>query len=343
MVFIISEQSLIHESKAGIEKELINNKLMIRNDYEPENITLDKIFNNELNESTNLDPKKKIEIIVTGDVLLARSVNYKTTSTRNFYWPFLYVASELRSADITFINLETPLVKNCPPTNQGMIFCGDPENIQGLIYAGVDVANIANNHIYNYGEKGVDETIKLLNENNITPAGLREPVYKRVKGKKVAFLGFSDFSSEKNKLINNENELRNKIYNSKLSSDIVIVQFHWGNEYTTKITPRQRFLAYLAIDSGADLVIGNHPHWIQPIEIYKGKLIAYSHGNLIFDQEWSRDTKLGIVGKYTFNEDKLIDAEYLPVKIENYGQPLFLEGEEKREVLNNLYNISKIL
>jgi poly-gamma-glutamate synthesis protein (capsule biosynthesis protein) len=86
------------------------------------------------------------------------------------------------------------------------------------------------------------------------------------------------------------------------------------------------------IDCGADLVLGNHPHWYQGVETYKDKLIVYAHGNFIFDQEWSEETTLGVVGKYTFYKEKLIDASFSPIKITDYNQPYFL-GEDKSSVI----------
>jgi poly-gamma-glutamate synthesis protein (capsule biosynthesis protein) len=95
-------------------------------------------------------------------------------------------------------------------------------------------------------------------------------------------------------------------------------------------------LGRFTIDSGADLVIGNHPHWIQPVEIYKGKLITYAHGNFVFDQEWSLKTKQGVIGKYTFYGKELADVEFFPVQIENYGQPYFLEEENAKVILDSM-------
>jgi poly-gamma-glutamate synthesis protein (capsule biosynthesis protein) len=118
---------------------------------------------------------------------------------------------------------------------------------------------------------------------------------------------------------------------------VVIVQYHWGTEYITPPEERQKSLGRLTIDSGADLVIGNHPHWIKPIEFYKGKLITYGHGNFVFDQEWSQKTKEGVVGKYTFDGRDLVDVEYMPVEIINYGQPYFLEGSKKKQILDEMF------
>ena len=124
------------------------------------------------------------------------------------------------------------------------------------------------------------------------------------------------------------------------NADIVIVSYHWGEEYVTEPNAYQADLAHFTIDAGADLIIGNHPHWIQPIEMYKGKFISYAHGNFVFDQEWSPETKLGVVGKYTFYEGGLVDVQYFPIHIVDYGQPYFLGGGEAEKVIDGMRTAS---
>jgi len=322
----------VSENLPGVVK-----KPEIKVNIEP--LTLEKIF--KMPKSfPGLDRQKLITVIATGDVIPARSVNFQTSQRNNYNWPFEKTADILKSADITFINLETPLMKNCGLTQEGMKFCGSDKHIQGLNFAGVDIVSLANNHSANYGKPGIDETEKLLEDNGISVTGLNGPVFKEIKAIKFAFLGYSDI--EKTPLVSTAEEERIKaeVAEAKKNSDVVIVQFHWGTEYITPPEERQKYLGRLAIDSGADLVIANHPHWIKPIEFYNGRLITYGHGNFIFDQEWSQKTKEGVVGKYTFYGKDLIDAEYLPVEIVNYGQPYFLEGEKKQEILDEMYQES---
>jgi poly-gamma-glutamate synthesis protein (capsule biosynthesis protein) len=90
------------------------------------------------------------------------------------------------------------------------------------------------------------------------------------------------------------------------------------------------------VDAGADLVIGNHPHWVQGVELYKGRYIAYAHGNFIFDQMWSYETRVGIVGKYTFYDTQLVRVEYIPVLSIDYGQPVPMAGAERQAVLDGM-------
>lgn len=303
-------------------------------------ISLDSIFDSQHQLRKDLNSDEIITLIATGDVIPARSVNYQAVIRNNFKWPFEKTANFLKTGDITFINLETPLTRNCPLTQEGMIFCGSDKHIEGILLSGVDVVSLANNHSANHGKVGVDETIELLNKNGIKTMGVNEPAIVGVKGIKFGFLGFNDIeknsvvaSAEKEKIKRDIDDLKSKV-------DVVIVTFHWGAEYRAQPDQSQIDLGHFTIDSGADLVIGNHPHWIQPVEIYKGKLITYAHGNFVFDQEWSQKTKEGLVGKYTFFKNNLIDVEYFPVEIIDYGQPYFLEGERKQKILNEMKNES---
>lgn len=278
-------------------------------------------------------PVEEFTLLVTGDVLLARSVNSRMVRDNNFLWAWEHVADELRSADLTYINLETPLVSNCPPRIDGMFFCGDLRNIEGLQFAGVDIINLANNHMGNWQQEGVDETVSVLTENGFKLTGVEQPLYIEQGDTKLAFLGFNDIDRQVGVIHADNETVATQIREAGTNADIVIVQFHWGPEYQRAPHIRQTELAHLAIDSGADLVLGNHPHWWQPYEMYKDKLIVYSHGNFIFDQMWSYETREGIVGKYTFENKKLKGFEFLPMVIYEYGQPKWMEGEEREKFL----------
>ncbi len=314
----------------GFDSKLIVSRAVTLQ-FLPKPPTVERIFDQDHYWVATLSAQRVRTLIATGDVIPARSVNWQTVKFNNFNWPYEKTANILRSADLTFINLEAPLLKNCFPTQEGMVFCGDEKNVEGLIYAGVDVANLANNHAGNYGMDGILATSDLLARNNILATGILGPVITDVRGLRFAFLGYNDVGV----LIDAE-KMKQEISQAKQNSDVVVVAIHWGTEYTSQPDARQRTLARLAIDKGADLIIGNHPHWIQPVEIYHNKLITYAHGNFVFDQMWSQETEEGVVGKYTFYDDKLIDVEFLPVQIENYGQPNFLAGKEKQAVLDEM-------
>lgn len=224
-----------------------------------------------------------------------------------------------------------------------MSFCGDPKAVEGLKFAGIDIATLGNNHIGNYGVEGVKETEKILHDAGIETVGTNI-LYKDAKGIRFAFLAYNDIgASEAGVSWAEDAKIIADIKGAKNNADIVIVSYHWGVEYTDVPSQRQINLAHITIDAGADLILGNHPHWIQPVELYKGKFIAYAHGNFVFDQAWSPETKLGVVGEYTFYDKKLVDVEYLPIRIMDYGQPYMLPQEEAKSLLNRMKENSERL
>jgi poly-gamma-glutamate capsule biosynthesis protein CapA/YwtB (metallophosphatase superfamily) len=313
--------------------------------FKPQSPTLDSIFTNDHSWTATLSAQKTTRVLVTGDVLLAREVNVRMKAQQNVNWPWEQTVEVLRGADITVINLETPLLTPCQMDRSRMIFCGLPENVQGMKWAGVDVASLANNHMLNHGVEGVEQTKQILDDAGILITGTsHEPTIVERNGIKFGFLGYTDIGVTAGQINEADlHQLSQDIIQAKQQADVVIPFFHWGEEYQSLPTARQQELAHTAIEAGADMVVGNHPHWYQSVEVYNGKVIAYSHGNFIFDQMWSMETRLGVVGLYTFYEDQLVDVEYLPVQIEDYGQPRWLKGEEKAKILKQLHEISKDL
>lgn len=267
--------------------------------------------------------EEEISLKFTGDIILARSVNFLTVKSNDFTWSFKNIVDELNDADITISNFESPLIKNCPLTNEGFKFCGDERNSQGVKSAGIDVIGLANNHAGNYGEDGVNQTISNLEREGILVSGAtqRKIAYKEVKGTKFAFLAFNSIGyKEKSILWLEEDALKELIIEAKNNADIVIVQLHWGEEYVDTPNEFQKRYGHLAIDLGADMVVGNHPHWIQKYEVYKDKYILYALGNFIFDQEWSTKTKQGVIAKVDVKNKKIGNLKFIPVEIKNYGQ-----------------------
>jgi hypothetical protein len=297
-------------------------------------LSISSIFASSAPSLRGYDPHKLRTLIATGDVIPARSVNYMMVTRNDFLYPFRPTAAYLRTGDITLVNLESPLIAGCAVTVEGMSFCGDPRATQGLKFAGVDVACTANNHIGNYGWPAIRETWQHLAEAGIQHCGLGDVAYRTVRGLRFAFLAFNavgerfDYSTS-----------RAEIREARKHADVVVVSVHWGKEYVAmpQIAPgiaddNPRKIAHWIVDSGADLVIGNHPHHVQGVELYRGRLIAYAHGNFAFDQMFTVSgcpgdanyfctTREGVVGTYTFYGKKLIAVRYRPVVIYNYAQP----------------------
>lgn len=292
------------------------------------------------------DPRYFRTLLATGDVIPARMVNVEATRRGDFLWPFRPTASLLRSADITWVNLETPLFAGCPLMETGFTFCGDARFVNGLTFAGVKVANLGNEHIHNYGDQGVQATIKLLSSHGIQYCGLGHTAYLNIRGFTFALLGFNAVEESLNRA-----QMAREIAAARAHADVVVVQFHWGEEYQRQPTPAPGVapddpvaLGHLAIDDGADLVIGNHQHWYEGVEIYKGHLITYAHGNFIFDQSWSEATEEGVVGTYTFYGDQLVGAKWTPVHIDGLdGQPSIMPPAQAATVLNTMEQASEEL
>jgi poly-gamma-glutamate capsule biosynthesis protein CapA/YwtB (metallophosphatase superfamily) len=286
------------------------------------------------------DPSLIRTLIITGDVIPARGVAYFAAVRHDYLWPFRRTAAYTKNGDITYINLEAPLIAGCPVSPaESFTFCGDPRFVNGLTYMGADVANLANNHLTNYGAGGVTATNQLLKQHSILTSGLGPVAVIDVRGVKFGFVGFNGVG-----VAIDRTALKAGIQRARQLADIVVVQFHWGKEYQRQPKPDPGVptpddpvtIGHLSIDWGADIVIGNHPHWYQGVEVYHGKLITYAHGNFVFDQMWSEETREGVIGTYTFYGTKLVAATWKPIRIYDYGQPVFMNAKDSTNVLTTM-------
>lgn len=258
----------------------------------------------------------KVEIVLGGDVMLGRSVMVASLKkAQNPNYPFEKIQDVLKNADLTFVNLENPIIENCPFTEEGLTFCADPKMVLGLTFAGIDVVTLANNHTLNYGKEGLEKTSKFLEENGIKVTGMNNLIIQTKRETKFGFLGFDlvykNLTPEQLELIKD----------SKTKVDVLIVGVHWGNEYQDKASKVQKDQAGQIVEAGADVIVGHHSHWVQEREEIRGKPVYYSLGNLVFDQMWSEETKKGLLVKLTFENKKLVQEEKIPTYIEKVGQP----------------------
>lgn len=260
-------------------------------------------------------PNPKTTIILTGDIMLGRSVMKTSLFKNDPNYPFEKVSDVLQKADIVFGNLENPIINNCPVSDTGLKFCTDPKMISGLKNSGLDIVNIANNHTKNYGNNGFVQTEEQLIENGIEYVGDENLVIKRINNISFGFLGF-DFVSKKP--MDSDYKM---VTDSKAKVDVLIVMVHWGIEYLPNPTDLQKSIADNLVKSGADLIVGSHPHWVQNVDFVDGKPIFYSLGNFVFDQPWSEETKNGLAIRLTYDEAKLSTIEKLPIYMKNFAQP----------------------
>lgn len=275
-------------------------------------------------------------LVFAGDVMFSRAVRREILGKHDPAMPFRKIFPLLKSADVIFVNLESPFSDEGPYHDSGLIFHAAPETIEGLQLAGVNVASTANNHARDCGPHGVEFTLKWLRSHNIRPVGSAETeaavhrgmIFAR-NGIRFGFLGYT--FDQKN---GNWNDIDPRIAIAdpavmsrdvkelKKRCDIVIVSMHNGIEYQPQPSAAQILFAHTAIDSGAKLVIGHHPHVVQPSESYHNGLIYYSLGNFIFDQYQREATQHGKVVEISFLGTDIVDARAMKVKITPSGPEL---------------------
>lgn len=281
--------------------------------------------------TTRAVPPVETTAIFGGDVMMSRYVGRITAQNNDWDLAFHNIADEFAQNDLAFVNMEAPFKETGPyyVGDDAMTFKVDPQMMAGLLSAGIDIVSLANNHIYNAGQAGLDYTRDYLVENGIAYCYDHYDI-REINNLKFGFLCYSyDFDLNTDDLVADINEIKDK-------TDIIIVSMHNGAEYTENISTSQSNFAHTAIDNGADLVIGHHPHVVQRMEEYKGKYIFYSLGNLVFDQSWSWPTQLGATVKITWENDIIKKIEFKPIKIDGDFQPRFMEFEEGKEVLGRL-------
>lgn len=296
----------------------------------------------QMPESSHLKAEAcPIILMFVGDIILDRGVEYMIEKYGEGDWrfPFLKITDYLREADILFGNLESIISDKGKKVGSVYSFRADPEVIEGLNYAGFDVISVANNHIFDYGRSAMEDYFKRLKKAGIDFVGggfsekqARSGVTKEVNRTKITFLTYTNLGSpywqatdEKSGIAWLDERIERDIKKAKENSDLVIVSMHFGEEYQSQPNSEQKNFAYLAIDSGADLVIGHHPHVVQPNEKYKAGFIFYSLGNFVFDQSFSEETMRGQMLKVIIENGKIKEAVPKEIKINNFFQPELAE------------------
>jgi len=324
-------------------------------------------------------------ILFVGDIMLDRYVRRAIEREQDPLYPFLLIASTTRAADLTVANLEGPISSGGTKQGSEYSFRFEPVGtINALQYAGIDVVNLANNHIWDYGRAAVLDTMRYLSEAGIEFIGFginyddaNTPLIKVVGGARVAMLSYTEFygealwarsasSGQADDRLGlsefNSQKIIGKIKEIKKAglADIVVVNLHWGVEYETTSKTWQRELAHRFVDAGADLIIGHHPHVVQEVEKYEvpssfvvaspsvilginsGEAIqsknpglpreyprndkrvgyiAYSLGNFVFDQNFSVDTRKGLIIEAVIKDGRVSELKQLPIMFTKGYQP----------------------
>ena len=359
-------KNIINKEPDGSSK---NENVIIQNEINDEinNEVNDKV-NNEVNSSVitntsdNTEPSiipedifDTIIISAAGDVTLGRDEIFGWERTfdhelevqgGDFGYFFRNVKDIFEADDITIVNLETTLTTATKKAQKKYRFKADPSYVNILKEGNIEAVSIANNHTLDFLDKGYEDTRNTLDEAQVGYFGYEHKYITDVRGIKIGILGFysMNFTDKlKDEIQQSIDELRND------GADLVVTMFHWGDEGHHKRNLAQKKMAYFSIDSGADLVLGSHPHVLQGIEEYNGKQIVYSLGNFCFggNKNPSDKDSMVYVHKFNFKNNELISQEYevIPCSISslqkrNNYQPTPLEGKDAERVLKKIDNYS---
>lgn len=335
------------------KKEAAKNEELLAKENEEKNTTKD--------EEVNKEPKD-IVLTMAGDFTLGTDDTFnKSTSlpaaVSNSGNDFSYLLKNVRKVfeddDYTLVNLETTFTDSTQKKDKGdaiqFHFKGPKSYAKILTSSSIEGVTIANNHIYDYGTQGFNDTVKTLQDNKVDITGEGHKIVTEIKGIKFGFLGYQAWDNSdktKEKIKNDIESLKND------GVKIVIPYFHWGYEKATKPSPYQVDLAHFAIDSGADMVVGSHSHVIQSLEDYKGKLIAYSLANFCFGgnsnpqdmRTFILRTKLNFIGDELSNmEYEVLPATISSVSSKNDYVPTLATGTKGANILKYMNELSPTL
>lgn len=306
---------------------------------------------------TELMEPAELLLTFTGDCILGTDEFFAWDTGFNAYYEryggeyFLdQVRDIFREDDLTIINMEGTLTEETTRLEKQFAFKGDPQFVDILTSSSVEAANVANNHSHDYGEQSFLDTVNILEKNNIKTFGYDDTAMITVKNIKIGLFGIYELDDHLARIP----QVKSNIAKLKEeNADIIVAVFHWSNELVTVPDENQVTLAHLAIDEGADVVVGHHPHVVQGIETYKGKTIAYSLGNfcfggnthptemdtMIFQQKFALDVQKQI----TDSEINVIPCSVSSETSFNNYQPTVLTGAEAQRVLDLIEERSKAI
>lgn len=301
-------------------------------------------------DASTLTAPVTLTISVVGDCTLGTDETFDYSTSLNSYYDsngkdyfFQNVKSIFSADDLTIANMEGTLTTLDTREDKQFAFKAPPEYAQILSSGDIEAVNMANNHSHDYGEQSYTDTLSALDQEGILHFGYEETVVTEVKGIKIGLVGIYELNDH----LERAQQLKDNI--AKVKEDgaqLVIVIFHWGNEKEEVPDSNQTTLGRLAIDEGADLVCGHHPHVLQGIETYKGKNIVYSLGNFCFGGNSYPSDMDTMIFQQTFTIDKSGVAadnvtNIIPCSISSdYGynnyQPTPAEGEEADRIMQKI-------
>ena len=331
----------------------LSNVVNMANTEEKESEAEETISDNSV--KTVVQPERELTLTFVGDCTLGRFKGmsyegsfdeYYDTNGPDFF--FENVKEIFEKDDFTVINLEGPLTDLEATANKQFPISCLSEHVEVLTNSSVEVANLANNHIRDAGEQGFEDTKQILTENKIGYFGENNIYVTEKNGIRIGFAGYRGF------LINDD--LREQIKSdieyikAEQEAQIAVVVFHYGIERENYSNSEQEGISRYAVDTGADIVIGGHPHVMQGIEIYNGKTICYSLGNFSFGANKNPKDKDTFIYQQTFSLNENNEVEYkehtvIPCRISsrtdwNDYKPTPLHNEDYERVISRLKEYS---
>jgi len=316
----------------------------------------------ETTEITGVIPDtvtKTVTITATGDCTLGVTQTQSYDGSFNAYYDsygedyfFEDVRDIFEQDDLTIVNLECVLSDATERVEKTFNLKGSPEYVGILTGSSVEACSMGNNHTYDYGEEGFQETKQVLSDAGITYAySGQEGMFVTEDGVKVGIVSASLLSQSQEKLDMMEEEIQ---FLRDEGADVVIACCHWGIEQEYDPTEYQQTTAHSLIDAGADLIIGNHPHVLQGVEIYEGKVICYSLGNFCFGGNKNPSDKNTMIFQQTFTivdgevQTDVTDASVIPCRLSSTGsyndyQPTVATGDTKQNIIDLVNEYSEPL
>ncbi|SFE60730.1 CapA family protein [Alteribacillus iranensis] len=298
------------------------------------------IFDSQESVSADEEEDSIFTAAMVGDMMFGRFVK-EATDRHGYDYLFRHVEPLLEQSDYVSGNFANPVVleEGYQPAEKDVVFKTEEEAVKALERNHFTHVNLANNHVVDYGQEGVADTVATLESHNVgfSGAGMsleeaKDIHYEEVNGLTVATLGFTDVFTEGDEAAEGKGGVLPadpSIYiplvkEADEHADLVMVRIHWGQAYDSNIHPRQEEMAKAMADAGADVIAGHSPHVLLSTDVYKDTLIMYSLGNFIFDQGWSQ-TRDTAVAEYRLSEDGQAQLVFHPFRIYE-GQPRTLDG-----------------
>lgn len=281
---------------------------------------------------------KKTTFVIAGDAMFDRFVyhSFKSKGLEDIFKKF--GPRVFAGADLALVNLEGPIssgpiIDDISPDN--LIFNFPSKTPDALKFAKIKAVSLANNHTLNAGAQGFSTTQDILRNNSILFAGHQSQIGEQSVLRVEAEIPLSIITVNS---LEGSNGVGGLVEKEKSAGRFVLVFPHWGNEYQKVHSPAQQKLARSWIDSGADFIVGSHPHVVQDFEIYKSRPIVYSLGNFVFDQGFSRETQEGLILAGIIS-DKELQLTFLPTE-EISIRPQLQQGDKKTKNIAEILDIN---